>query len=138
LTGQTPRRLSAAPERLSLMTKVIQAKGKIRRKERVEAAQEEADLAQELVEKTPVRKMGDSRYSHFPTRELRNVMADTFERVWEVLFPGLQWQSEHHRRVNAEDLALSMIRLVKYGIPEGEPVKISEQEFQLRYCEEHR
>jgi hypothetical protein len=117
---------------------MIQAKGKIKRKERAEAAQEEDEIAQELIEKTPVRKMGDSHYSHFPTRELRNVMADTFERVWEVLLPGFQWQSEHRRRINAEDQALIMVRLLKYGIPDGGgPVKISEHEFQLRYCEEH-
>src|SRR5262245_31181916 len=116
---------------------MIQAKGKLKKKRRTEVIEEAEEAGKKLLDATPRRKR-EEHVTHFPTRELKNVIADTVERMWDELVPGYSWKSENTRRVNAEDTALDLIRVVKYGT-DGQPgVKISEHEFHPRYCDEHR
>ena len=120
---------------------MIQAKGKLKRKQRQEAAEEQAELEKETLEKiakTVVRKSSDRQSGGFPTRELRNVIADTFERTWEEIMPTYPWRSEKEKRINAEDRAIDMVRLIKYGNPNFHSVKITDHEYHPPKCREHR
>jgi hypothetical protein len=118
------------------MTKVI-AKAKKKR-----ALQEEAEAkADEQLRKAEVR---EARQPRLPVSvgEIRNVMADSFERLWEELHAT---RSMENIRLKAETAADFITGSLTYGLHSdkdghkyGPPVKIREETVTPHYCKEHR
>jgi hypothetical protein len=105
-----------------------QAKAKVKQNELAE----EAELAEKHVEKTVVvkRESGPTKRSGVSSRDLVQVMADSIERTTDL------------DRVNAEDKAILVARLLLYGTTgdnsKFEIPRIREVEMKAKYCKEHR
>jgi predicted hydrocarbon binding protein len=65
--------------------------------------------------------------SRIATKELKNIVADTIERVYEEFGSKLD-------RLNAEDKALQIVRAVKYGVDDTQQLKITDNEVKAKLC----
>jgi hypothetical protein len=111
------------------------AKAKARRLERRTRIEEEETLAKAMTEHVRVVKKTDrSSNSDIAVTEIKNVIADSLERLWEELNATRDFESERAMRLSAEEGALIITRSLVYGAP----VKIREEEVPARYCKEHR
>jgi hypothetical protein len=121
----------------------ILAKGKIKRQEREREAelQEHAEQRADklLKDAKPVLRKDRQTDSDVSFKEVRNVMADSIERLWEELHMDKNFRGEEHRRMNAEEAAWYMTGSLMHGLHgHGGVVKIREAEPTPRYCKEHR
>jgi len=121
----------------------ILAKGKIKRQEREreaelqESAEQRADKL--LKEAKPILRKDRQTDSDVSFKEVRNVMADSIERLWEELNMAKDFKSEEHMRMNAEESAWYMTGSLMHGLHgHGGVVRIREEEATPRYCKEHR
>jgi hypothetical protein len=111
---------------------MVKAKGKIKR-ERAEAqkALEESIGTLKIVRREPGVKQD------VPSEEIRNILTDSFDRILEELAPRT---FQNNRRLQAEELALRTLRLLKHGIPrepgKDEGYKIRDEEQPVPLCKD--
>lgn len=116
------------------MAKVI-AKAKKKRKlqEEAEAKADGLINAPAIESKNRLPKLG------VPVSEIRNVIAGSFERLWEELNATGSFRGTEHMRANAEANADYITGSLTYGLHGyGPAVKIREAEATPRYCKEHK
>jgi predicted AAA+ superfamily ATPase len=112
---------------------MIKAKGKIKRAER------EADRELEDTVVAPVRHSeGTKVKQQVSSKEIVNVMSDTFDRLLKE-GGGPRYVEEKFREVNAQDFAIRVAKIIKYGIPQ-EPefqnggYSIRDESFDIPLC----
>ena len=125
------------------MSKLI-AKGKVKRAEREHEAELQKDAEKRadkmLAEATPLKRKDRASNSDVGSGEIKNVIADSLERLWDELkMTRKEFTGEEAIRANAEEAGRYIAGSLMYGMHgHGGPVKIREAESTPRYCKEHR
>jgi len=109
----------------------VKAKGKIKREKIAEDEQAIEEFEKRMVEPTVKRSETKREKQNVSSRELVNVMSDTFDRLFAEFDPRM---GEKERRAHADDRATRILRLIKHGIPNGDPARITEEEQEAPLC----
>jgi hypothetical protein len=122
------------------MAKVV-AKAKARRAERQTRIEEEEQLEKAMTEHVKVISKKDRQTdSDVSFGEMRNVIADSLERLWEELHASRDFHGTDHTRLNAEEGARTIASSLTHGIGDyGKPVRIREEDMgPVPLCKEHK
>lgn len=110
----------------------VVAKGK--KKQKIQDAAEEAELAQANLDRTPVVEAKSSAKPKIPTKDIIEVMTDTLEEAYYELSPRLA-----NKRLYADETARFIAGSLIYGMHGfGDPVTIKETEVKAYYCSDHK
>jgi len=119
----------------------VKAKAKVKKEQAKETAERQSKLEKDSLKDVKVvernTKISDSDVS---VKELKNVIADSLERLWEELNATKSFNGAEHMRMSAEEGALNITRSLVYGIGgQGPAVKIREDDsLTPKFCKEHK
>jgi len=109
----------------------VKAKGKIRREQREEDDQAVAEFEKAQVIPVVSRKELKHEKQSVSSIEIQNVVKDKLVSLFQEFSPNM---GDREIDANAEDRATKILRLIKHGIPEGNPARIVEEEQRIPLC----